>query len=1047
MAGSSFRNRLWVCGAVTVMGGIVSFPTAAPAQVVADPSIGTIVTPNGTLFQITNGTTVGGNLFHSFSRFDVPTGGVANFLNNPNIVNIFSRVTGGTPSQIDGIVRSAGTANLFLMNPSGIVFGQNARLDVGGSFVATTANAIQFGDQGNFSATPGNGVSLLTINPSAYLFNQVPTGSIVNRSITPFLPGLPFLIGLKVPDGKNLTLLGGAVALEGGVLSAWGGRMEIGAVAGTGKVDILPTGQLAFAPEVVRGNVTLTKGAQAVVMKDNGGDLGITAADIHLTEGSFIQAGIDTLGGTAVSRAGDVQLDATGTIRVEQGSVIQNFVYPTTTGSAGKVQITADVLEVTGGSKLLVDTAGSGDAGDILLQVRDRVLFQNSVITSSVETAGRGNGGTIAIAAGNLDVRDGTQLLTNTQGNGDAGNIVVNVRDRFLFQNSFASSSVETTGRGSGGTIKIGSNTVEVSDNAQIVSGTSGQGNGGKIVINARDRALFQNSLIFSSVGITGSGAGGNVEIASSHVEVRDGSQLIAATSGQGNAGNIVINAQEGVLFQNQSAAFSNVGTTGRGTGGNVTISSGNVEVRDGAQLVTATNGIGDAGNVQINARDRVLFQGTNANGSVASSAFSSVETTGSGQGGNVEISADSVEVRGGAQLVAASQGRGDAGNVQINASDRLLLDGSSSATGRSSAIFTSNGTANVSVGTGRGGTVSLITRQLTVANGAVIDARTANNQAGGDINLTLDQLNLLTGGQISTNSDSSGTAGTITLVASDQIRISGTDPTYAARLAQFGTAVSPVTANSGLYVRSTSIGAAGNIMLTTPRLTLDQQGRMDGQSTTVSGGNLFLTVPSLLLLRNGSQISATAGTANPQAPGNGGNININARFIVAISNENSDITANATKGRGGNVFITSQGIFGLQFRPQLTSFSDITASSDFGVSGIVNLNTPDNSVIQNSLTQLAQSLINPNTLLANSCIVRSRQQSGSFLITGSGGLPMRPGDAPSASFPTGEVRSLPNSQNQSNRPWKPGDAIVEPQGIYRLPNGKLVMSRECQTQ
>lgn len=157
------------------LGTIAAFPTFTSAQVVADPSIGTVVTPNGTTFQITGGTVAGSrNLFHSFSRFDVPTGGVASFLNSLNIVNIFSRVTGGTSSQIDGIIRAGGTANLFLINPNGMVFGQNARLDVGGSFVATTANAIQFGDRGVFSAFLSAPPSqLLTVDPSALLFNKL----------------------------------------------------------------------------------------------------------------------------------------------------------------------------------------------------------------------------------------------------------------------------------------------------------------------------------------------------------------------------------------------------------------------------------------------------------------------------------------------------------------------------------------------------------------------------------------------------------------------------------------------------------------------------------------------------------------------------------------------------------------------------------------------------------------------------------------------------------------------------------------------------------
>ena len=133
---------------------------------------------------------------------------------------------------------STSNSNLYLINPNGILFGPNARVDVGAAFVGTTANAIEFGDRGSFSATtPGNGVSRLTINPSAYLFSQVPTGTIVNRSAARN-------VGLRVPNGQSLTLLGGDVAMPGGRLSAFGGRVELGAVAAPGRVAIVANGAL-----------------------------------------------------------------------------------------------------------------------------------------------------------------------------------------------------------------------------------------------------------------------------------------------------------------------------------------------------------------------------------------------------------------------------------------------------------------------------------------------------------------------------------------------------------------------------------------------------------------------------------------------------------------------------------------------------------------------------------------------------------------------------------------------------------------------------------
>jgi filamentous hemagglutinin family protein len=220
----------------------------AIAEVTSDTLTGTVVNQNGTVFNITGGTTAGGrNLFHSFDRFDVPTGGAANFLNDPSIVNIFSRVTGGKISEIDGVLRSQGSANFFLMNPSGIVFGQNASLDIGGSFVATTANGIQFSDRGAFTASASPVSDVLAIDPSAFLFNSIsPPAGIEVRSqgfagVDPTITS--FVLGLRVPDQRSIVLVGGDIRLQNGNLYAFDGGIELGGLVASGTVALRNTGE------------------------------------------------------------------------------------------------------------------------------------------------------------------------------------------------------------------------------------------------------------------------------------------------------------------------------------------------------------------------------------------------------------------------------------------------------------------------------------------------------------------------------------------------------------------------------------------------------------------------------------------------------------------------------------------------------------------------------------------------------------------------------------------------------------------------------------
>ncbi|MEQ9238878.1 filamentous hemagglutinin N-terminal domain-containing protein, partial [Coleofasciculus sp. E2-BRE-01] len=197
------------CFASSVVLGFWANITTVSAQVVPDNTLPVNSQVTGCPVCLIEGGTVRGvNLFHSFEAFSVQTGGEAFFNNALQIENIFGRVTGSKISDIDGLIRANGTANLFLINPNGIVFGENARLNVGGSFTASTANAIGFGNQGVFSATDPEALPLLTVNPDAFFFNEMAPGRIENRSIAPAgvnLLGEP-LKGLGVPDGHSLLL-------------------------------------------------------------------------------------------------------------------------------------------------------------------------------------------------------------------------------------------------------------------------------------------------------------------------------------------------------------------------------------------------------------------------------------------------------------------------------------------------------------------------------------------------------------------------------------------------------------------------------------------------------------------------------------------------------------------------------------------------------------------------------------------------------------------------------------------------------------------------
>ena len=208
---------------------IVSLPTQAQMDIGSDSTMSKPThvdfDKNNNSFIITGGTSAGSNLFHSFANFSVPEGTSAIFINdNGNIHNVIGRVTGINPSWILGQLRAEGSApnfNLFLLNPNGIIFGSTASLSLNGSFVATTADSIQFGNKGFFSASIQNDPALLTINPSAFIFNRLRNNPISHQ-----------LAELNVPNGNSLVLLGGDIKSEGGTLTVPNGRVELGGLAG-----------------------------------------------------------------------------------------------------------------------------------------------------------------------------------------------------------------------------------------------------------------------------------------------------------------------------------------------------------------------------------------------------------------------------------------------------------------------------------------------------------------------------------------------------------------------------------------------------------------------------------------------------------------------------------------------------------------------------------------------------------------------------------------------------------------------------------------------
>ena len=349
----------------------------------------------------------GGNLFHSFGEFSVPTGGSATFSGPNTIANILGRVTGGQPSFIDGLLRSEITgANLFLLNPSGIMFGPNASLDVSGSFHVSTADFLRLADGATFSAHLGQASALTVAAPAAFRFlgSELPSITIEGSS-------------LQVPVGSVLSVVGGDITMVGGRISS--GRLLLAGMASPGEVVLNPSAS-AIDSFAYGSRIALSQGALISTSSTSDGSVGdvvVRGERVTLTNGAQIVSS-----NSGVGRGGDVTIIATDTITIA-GRNSGLFTNTRGRGPGGHLQVRARTIELRDGGTIAARSSGEGDAGMIRLQAGETFRSQNGTVTTTSNHAG---GGAITLTAGRLVQLLDSELSTSVRGGGgDAGNITI----------------------------------------------------------------------------------------------------------------------------------------------------------------------------------------------------------------------------------------------------------------------------------------------------------------------------------------------------------------------------------------------------------------------------------------------------------------------------------------------------------------------------------------------------------------------------------------------------------------------------------------------
>ncbi len=832
----------------------------------------------------------------------------------------------------------------------------------------------------------------------------------------------------------------------------------------------------------------------------NGGNLTINTEELIVRDGAGIST--QTLG---EGKGGKLDINATKSITLSgvslgQGPTLPSGLFTITSGfltdnfagRGGDLSIVTGKLIVNDGAKIEGSTTAEGSAGNILIFAKelteldglDSGIFAESSNEFLPQQQEAGNAGRISIKTGQLKLDNGSKISSATSTSSNSGKINLVVGKSLLIMNGSQILS-NSIGIGSAGDVDI-----SVKDNISL-DGVGMQGPSG----------IFTFIDFVPIVDFQSNRLGGNISINSKSLSLTNGAQLNTLTNGIGSAGNVKINVEDFVNLSNSGSIFSTAEFSAIGRGGSVNIKAKTLNLDNNAQIATNTLSpfptITNSFDIlPSQAGDITIFTDESISLNSNSGILSSVEAGGIGNSGNINIYTSQLNVFNGSQIQAAllreqngvpgGQGRG--GAININASDSVTLSGIGS-TGFSSGLLVLSERGAF----GPAGDIEVTTGDFQVSNGAIVAAGIFNDGGqGGDITINAQNFKALDGGQILTNTRSSRDAGSIKLNVADSLLIEGSDVNFSSRLNlvrqqlqlsnssdRLDDVVINEGPNSGLFANtgSNSTGNGGNITIDPTivilrngaTISVNSQGFGRGGDINVIVNGLFSATDSTITTSadrsSGGAISIQAKdirlfgdsditTQVGSGVGTGGDIVLTADSIIAF--DDSDILAFAQDGRGGDITLNTPAFFGENFFGVVLSGVDpdtldgnnrVDLNATGQTSGIITV--PDVSFIQNNLTELPENLVNPENLLANSCIVRTAdQEQGKFIVTGPGGLPKRPGDAPLSSFPTGTVQTPNNSptspQSNSDISWQSGEPIVEPQGVYQLENGQLVMSREC---
>jgi filamentous hemagglutinin family protein len=905
----------------------------AHGQIAFDGSLGPTgpVVPSGNTFRI-NATAdgiSGRNLFHSFSEFSIPSGMVADFESPAAVHRIIARVTGGAVSEIDGLLKTSGSdADFFLINPKGVLFGDGARIDVGGSFTASTAEVLIDGDgiehsmlaggavlfsapieafgflaavaggdvaiHGAALQNPGGGIQLIGRNVSFSQANVSTGGDLDVRAVGEGAAMVPLDFHAEASGGDA-----GHLTVDGSLLRSGGGKHRI-ALFGD-EVDV-SSSWMNFDGfnQVADGGIRIGAGSK-----------------LNVTDGSV-------LGSVQLTGSGDASIDIRSMGRI----VLDDSLILSLTRSAGtgaNIRLDAADLVIEGNGMfdlkgILSLAEGNATGGAVDVNVPGGIRMSNNALLGSV-TFNNATGGGVMVRAGEIAITGPsldnasagflTGIIGLSYDSSEGGDLDVEAAAISLHRGGLIDSS--SFGTGDGGNIKVRAGGI-LADRAGspfltgIGSDTEIDGTGGSVTVFADEITLLGGGLISSSTSgagnagslrveaerFTASGSGADSSfVAATH----SGLAAVTANKGQipsGNGGNIVIHA--GSVRLGDRAGISTISEeTGKGSAGLIEVMARDVEMTGGSVISSAAFGAGEAGGVVLTAgrvslADSSLEVSAAANNagslSIASTgevvllrSLLSATASGAGRGGDVVVSGRNVTIRG-------DGGGGDFGIVASTLAGSSGLGGSVRITAGEDLVVERARVAAESLGSGDAGSLSLVAgKRMVLRDQGEVSARALGSGSGGSVGLSADELRLESGARVVAATTGSGSAGRIELTART-IDVAGV---------------------SAISSAATGSGEAGGVVLDAGRVSISES-RAEVSALSNNGGELRVSSAGEILLSN-SLLSATAGGA-----GRGGDVVVSGREVTVRGGGRGEAfgivasTLAGSRGLGGSVRITADG-------------------------------------------------------------------------------------------------------------------------------------------